>query len=122
MLLAIAITVLNFANPHDIVVNEEGVGKKYHVSDTLQIKTIDDQKIDFSLDVAGANASSCAMKGTAVKVADHFEYTENTCVLQITFDKKRAKVIDVGDACRVDWCGARATIGTTEFKRATKKK
>ena len=122
MLLAIAITVLQFTNPHDIVVNEEGVGKKYHVADALEIKTVDDQKIDFSLDIAGANGSSCEMKGTATKVADHFEYTENKCVLQITFDKKHAKVTDVGNACRADWCGARASIGTTKFKRATKKR
>ena len=122
MLLAIAITVLNFAHPHDIVVNEEGVGKTYHVSDTLQIKTVDVQKIEFSLDIAGANGSSCEMKGTAAKVANHFEYTEKKCVLQITFDKKRASVTDVGDICRVDWCGARASIGTTEFKRAKKKR
>lgn len=121
MLLAIAITVLNFANPHDIVVNEDGVGKKYHVSDTLQIKIVDDQKIDFSLDIAGANGSSCEMQGTAAKVADHFEYSENKCVLQIKFDKKRASATDVGDLCRLDWCGARASIGTTKFKRATKK-
>jgi hypothetical protein len=122
MLLAIAITVLNFAHPHDIVVNEEGVGKMYHVSDTLQIKTVDHQTIDFSLDIAGTNGSSCEMKGLAAKVADHFEYTEKKCVLRIKFDKKDASVIDVGNICRLDWCGARASIGTTEFKRTKKKR
>jgi hypothetical protein len=132
MLLAIAIAAVTYVHAHDIAVHEDGADKKYHVNDTLRITAQKDQTIKFSLSIAGSNASSCTLKGTATKVADHFEHSETLatfddhpkCVLQIEFDDNHAVVTDVGDVCRRGYCGAQATIGRTEFKRraAPKKK
>jgi hypothetical protein len=132
MLLAIAIATVTYVQAHDIAVHENGADKKYHVNDTLRIKSQDDQTVTFSLSIAGSNASSCELKGTATKVADHFEHSETLatfddhpkCLLQIAFDDKHAVVTDVGDVCRRAYCGAQATIGRTEFTRrpASKKR
>jgi len=121
MLLAITIAAATYVNAHAISVANEVV----HVTDSLKIKKQDDQTIAFSLSIAGSEASSCTMDGTATKVADHFEHTEALpmfddhpkCVLQIQFDSKGAVVTDVGDVCRRGYCGAQVTIGTTKFKR-----
>jgi hypothetical protein len=131
MLLAIAIAAVTYVHAHDIAVHENGADKKYHVNDTLRIQARDDQTITFSLSIAGSNASSCTLKGTAKKIADHFEHSETLdtfddhpkCVLQIQFDDKHVVMTDVGDVCRRGYCGAQATIGRTEFKpRAASKK
>ena len=121
MLLAIAFSAATFVNAHDIAVANE----KVHVVDTLKIKRQYAQTIAFSLSIAGSEASSCTMEGTATKVADHFEHTEALsmfddhpkCVLEIYVASKRALVKDVGDVCRRGYCGAQVTIGTTKFKR-----
>ena len=125
MLLAIAIAAATYVHAHDIAVHEDGADKKYHVNDTLKVRPKGSQTITFSLSIAGSNASSCTLKGTATKVGDDFEYSETLaafddhpkCVLQIAVDDKHAMVTDVGDVCRRGYCGAQATIGRTEFKR-----
>lgn len=116
-----------YSLPHEIDVFD---GESWHttpVEDMLKLTSTRDGNLEFELNITATNLHTCQMEGTASRAGDSFEYRDHPgeygepgdepCLLRITPTPEAIIVDDVGNRCRMVWCGVRAAIGRTVFPR-----
>ena len=116
-----------FSRSHEVRYFDGEAWQQETVVDALVLSPVSPGVIDFELEITGENMHSCEMRGRAVNVGDSFEHRDELrdgtevaggpCLLRITPAGDTVVVEDIGSLCRTVWCGARASIGRTEFRR-----
>lgn len=105
---------------HTVGVIDEG-DEGTQVEDCLFVEA-SGADLKFELGVVGEADHRCSMNGVAKAAGEnvwsHVEDMDGTrCELKITLFEDRFEVVDVEETCREQFCGARASIGTTLFAR-----
>lgn len=115
-----------YSRPHDIRYFDGEVWRTTQVVDRITLSRTRRGDVAFRLNITAQNHHTCEMEGTAVRAGDSFEYRDHPdnafdegepCLLRIATDGETAVIEDVGSHCRMVYCGARASIGRSEFQR-----
>jgi len=109
-----------YTRDHDIMT----VDGTFSVRDSLHL-TLQAGKLHFNFATFFDYGHSCGMEGIAAKVENYYEYKEtlddgNVCQLRIRVTGSEAKLEDVGNGCRLFYCGMRGYIEGSTFYKAKK--
>ena len=91
----------------------------------LTLKEVPGYSVEYSARMFYANGHSCELSGTAKLMDDHhyFDQVEEHpggCAVEIFIEEEVIRIGDESGACQANFCGARAHLDGTTFRRESR--
>lgn len=103
--------------------------------DTIVINKPDNDRFPFTIDTVASNGHTCSMEGMASRTDDYLLFRElldtdtdltgskpAECVLELRLNGETVELHDVGNNCRIFYCGMHARLDGLVFTRTDQAK